>query len=622
VDSRLHLAVDTVLDGCYRIMRVLGSGGFGITYAAEDTNLGTTVAIKEYYPEEFGDRDSVGMSVRAKSERHKSTFEWGRTSFVHEARTLARFQHPSVVRVTRVFEANSTAYMVMDFEEGRSLEAWLKSLGRLPTQEELDRIAAPLLDALEMMHAQDFLHRDIAPDNIIIRGNGTPVLLDFGAARRAVAERSRALTGIIKAGYSPHEQYTTDSRLQGPWSDIYALGATLYRAIVGRPPEEATLRLTDDPMVPAARATTGSYRAGFPAAIDACLVVRPRDRPQSVAALRPLLLGTVPPESVRLAPPPESTRLVPPPAPLARQSSPWRWIAVAGIVLAAAAFIGFEYRSRLEVEAAKREAERKQMADAAAARKRAEEEAAARKRADEEAAAKARVAAEAQRQKEEAERRDAEARAQREAEARRLANAGWLGVKIQNVDQDIAASLGLPEAKGAIVNEVTSPGPALEAGLKTGDVILSVNGNPVSDSRDLARQIAGYAPNTAVELRIMRNRGYHTVSVKLGKFPAELARQDEGKIEMGYLGVTVSSGIGTLKDNLVVREVEGSSDAAQKGIKTGDVILEMSGNAIGSLKDFINAVREAQRLGRKAMLLRVRSGEQVRYVAVQLAAPK
>ena len=115
----------------------------------------------------------------------------------------------------------------MDFEAGEPLEAWLKGLGHQPAQPELDRITAPLLDALEMMHAESFLHRDIAPDNIIIRADATPVLLDFGAARRAVAEMSRTLTGIVKAGYSPHEQYATDSRLQGPWSDIYALGATL-----------------------------------------------------------------------------------------------------------------------------------------------------------------------------------------------------------------------------------------------------------------------------------------------------------------------------------------------------------------------------------------------------------
>jgi serine/threonine protein kinase len=291
VDGRVALPKGILLDSSYRIERVIGSGGFGVTYQAEDVNLATKVAIKEYYPADFGRRDD-SLSVRPTSAKQKPIFEWGRSSFLDEARTLARFRHQSVVHVSRVFEAYSTAYMVMIFEQGSSLETWLEALGRTPTQEELDRIVAPLLDALEMMHAQNFLHRDIAPDNIIIRADGTPVLLDFGAARRAVAEMSRALTGIVKAGYSPQEQYATDPRLQGAWSDFYALGATLYRAVSGRPPDEATLRGIDDRMQPAAKVAIGEYRSGFLTAIDACLRVRGADRPQSVGELRPLLLDT------------------------------------------------------------------------------------------------------------------------------------------------------------------------------------------------------------------------------------------------------------------------------------------------------------------------------------------
>ena len=293
MDGRLTLPPNTILDENYRIERVVGSGGFGITYEAEDINLGTAVAIKEYYPFDFGDRDAT-MSVKPKSDRHRQTFDWGRSNFLQEARTLARFEHASIVRVTRVFEANSTAYMVMRFEQGQSFEAWLTGLGRPPTQEELDRIATPLLEALQMMHAKNFLHRDIAPDNIIVRADGTPVLLDFGAARRAVAEMSRSLTGIVKAGYSPHEQYSSDGRLQGPWSDIYALGGTLYRAVTGRTPEEAMLRIDIDHMPPALQAANGAYRPGFLSTIDACLKVRQAERPQSVAQLRPMLLGSVP----------------------------------------------------------------------------------------------------------------------------------------------------------------------------------------------------------------------------------------------------------------------------------------------------------------------------------------
>ena len=290
MDDRLELPADTVLVGSYRIMRVVGSGGFGITYEAEDTGLGAVVAIKEYYPFDFGDRDPA-MSVGPKSERHKQTFEWGRANFLREARTLARFDHPSIVRVTRVFEANSTAYMVMRFEHGLSLEAWLAALRRPPSQAQMDRLAAPLLEALQIIHAADFLHGDIAPDNILIRADGTPVLLDFGSARRAVAQMSRSVTGIVKAGYSPHEQYSADGRLLGPWSDIYALGGTFYRAVAGHPPEEATLRISDDRSVPAAQTAQASYRPDFLNAIDWSLRLSPRDRPASIAEWRDALLG-------------------------------------------------------------------------------------------------------------------------------------------------------------------------------------------------------------------------------------------------------------------------------------------------------------------------------------------
>ena len=427
MDSRLGLPVNTVLDGSYRIARMVGSGGFGITYEAEDINLGTAVAIKEYYPFDFGDRDAT-MSVKPKSDRHKQTFDWGRSNFLQEARTLARFEHPSVVRVTRVFEANSTAYMVMRFEQGHSFEAWLNGLGRLPTQEELDSIVAPLLDALQMMHAENFLHRDIAPDNIIVRGDGSPVLLDFGAARRAVAEMSRTMTGIVKAGYSPHEQYSSDSRLQGPWSDLYALGGTLYRAVTGNAPEEATLRVDEDHMPPASQvARKSGYRPGFLSAIDACLRVRHSERPRSVAQLRPLMLGrkSQPRPGLRLveafkapgktpplrAPPrapsppaqPSPTRRTAPPA--GRPGAARRWPVVAAAILAVlgGAYGGYEYSRWQPIDAA--DAQRR--AAQAIAAKRAEEErarqdaeakriaeAAAKKKADEE---RARLEAEAKR---------------------------------------------------------------------------------------------------------------------------------------------------------------------------------------------------------------------------------
>jgi serine/threonine protein kinase len=459
MDSRLTLPVNTVLDDSYRIVRVVGSGGFGITYEAEDIKLRMRVALKEYYPLEFGDRDST-LSVKPKSDRHKQTFQWGRSNFLQEARTLARFEHPCIVRVTRVFEANSTAYMVMRFEQGQSLEDWLTGLGRSPTQAELDRIVAPVLDALQLLHGENFLHRDIAPDNIIVRADGTPVLLDFGAARRAVAEMSRMLTGIVKAGYSPHEQYSVDSRLQGPWSDIYALGGTLYRAVTGKTPEEAALRVDKDHMPAAAQAAKGRFRPEFLAAIDACLRVRHSERPRSVAQLRAMLLGEKPqerrePEPVAKARrptsrPPQSPKLsglAPRPQPARR----WPAVAAGLLALLGGAYGGIEYmrwqptapgatrvNSPAPNVAARQQAdlEERHRQDEAAARRQAELDAEQR-RQDEAAAERAELDAERRRQDEAAaaarrqaeldaeQRRPDEAAAQRQAaiEAERQRNA-------------------------------------------------------------------------------------------------------------------------------------------------------------------------------------------------------
>jgi serine/threonine protein kinase len=296
MDYRRTLQPDTVLDGKYRIGHVLGSGGFGITYEAYDIRLAATVAIKEYFPSQFGLRDST-FSVRPRSDGDREMFERLRESFLREARTLNQFDHPAVVRVLNVFESHGTAYMVMKYESGPNLKAWLADLLRLPTQSELDRLTAPLLDALEMMHAAAFLHRDIAPDNIIVRADGTPVLLDFGASRRVMGEMSGTLTGVVKKGYSPQEQYATDGRAQGPWTDIYALGATLYRCISDDTPDEATNRMLDDRMQPAVEVGAGRYRPAFLAAIDAAVILRPSGRPQSIDVWRRMLFDglVVPP---------------------------------------------------------------------------------------------------------------------------------------------------------------------------------------------------------------------------------------------------------------------------------------------------------------------------------------
>jgi serine protease Do len=206
-------------------------------------------------------------------------------------------------------------------------------------------------------------------------------------------------------------------------------------------------------------------------------------------------------------------------------------------------------------------------------------------------------------------------------------NRGWLGVKIQNIDEDTAASLGLGEAKGALINEVTAGGPAADAGLKNGDAVLAVNNNKVADSRDLARQIAGFAPNTKVDVRILRGQKEQTVAVKLGKFPSgkELAKVESGPspeptkaTEMDQLGLSVAPGSGADKDSVTITQVDGTSDAAQKGIKSGDVILEIGGLSVKTPEDVANGVKDATKLGRKAVLMRIKTGDQTRFVAVQL----
>ena len=270
----------------YIIHSILGSGGFGITYLAEHRALGKMFAIKEYFPRDFGFRE--GTTVRAATDG-EGTYRWGLDRFLQEARALARFRHPAIVDVANVFEANGTAYMVLAYEQARDLRVWLSSLGRMPTQEEVDELVMPLLGALELIHDGNLLHRDVSPDNILVRSNGAPVLIDFGSARDAVRGRAQAMSMVVKHGYSPPEQYTSDPGRQGPWTDIYALAATLYYVVSGGRPMDATARFVQEGFVPATQAAKGRFRRSFLEAIDLGMQLRPEHRPQSIAMWRPLL---------------------------------------------------------------------------------------------------------------------------------------------------------------------------------------------------------------------------------------------------------------------------------------------------------------------------------------------
>lgn len=275
----------------YVIREVLGAGGFGITYLAEHEALAKQYAIKEYFPHAFSVRQ--GQSVRPTS-ASDGTYKWGLERFVTEARALAKFKHPAIVDVTSIFEANGTAYIVLGYESGLDMAGWAKKLGRPPSQDELDRILAPLLSALEEIHRHNILHRDISPDNILIREDGRPVLIDFGSAREQIRGRARALSAIVKHGYSPPEQYTSKPELQGPWTDIYALSATLYRSITGKLPPDATERFVRDDLVPITQLARAAYRPSFLEAINRGLKMKGEERPQTVIEWREMLFRAEP----------------------------------------------------------------------------------------------------------------------------------------------------------------------------------------------------------------------------------------------------------------------------------------------------------------------------------------
>lgn len=266
--------------GEYEIEGILGQGAFGITYLARDLMLHRKYAIKEYYPREYAVRDSTLTVKAAGSKEDRDTYSWGLSRFLEEARILARFDDPNIIGVRRFFEDNGTAYLVMDYCEGDSLDVIVKAQGPLQ-RDKLMRLVPPLLSGLSRVHAANFLHRDIKPANIFIRHDGSPVLLDFGAARQEVVSQSKSVTSLATPGYGAVEQYSTHGR-QGPWTDIYGLGATLYRVVTGDKPQDSPGRMLNDELVPASIKAKGRYPDKFLQAIDAAMRVFPEKRPQTI----------------------------------------------------------------------------------------------------------------------------------------------------------------------------------------------------------------------------------------------------------------------------------------------------------------------------------------------------
>jgi len=262
----------------YRIERVLGQGGFGITYLATDINLDAKVAIKEYLPEEIAFRAS-DRSVLPNASQHRDRYRQGLENFLVEARTLASFRHPNIVRVARFFEAHDTAYMVLEYERGRSLKKWWLAQGEHGERRLVERLQ-PLLDGLAVVHAAGYLHRDIKPDNIQVRSeDGRFVLLDFGSAGQTVALADQDAV-VVTPGYAPIEQYGVGE--QGAWTDLYALGATLYWVVAGRKPPDAEARAGGAPLTPAVEVGRGRFAPPLLAAIDWALQMDPAARPRSV----------------------------------------------------------------------------------------------------------------------------------------------------------------------------------------------------------------------------------------------------------------------------------------------------------------------------------------------------
>ena len=459
----------------YELLSVLGHGGFGITYYAKDTTLGREVAVKEYLPTTLALREN-GSTVVPRSTQFAEDFIWGRERFLEEARILATLEGaPAVVRVYDFLEANGTAYMIMGLARGDTLEQRLKRDGKLAPAIAMQMLAR-LLDGLEAVHKTGFLHRDVKPANVILDANNNPTLIDFGASRASMADRTAAMTAIFTPRYAAAEQLTSDK--QGPWTDIYGLSATLYHAITGKPPPSSLERALNDAYEPLAKLSPAGYPPGILQGIDVGLTVRAKDRPQSIAAWRDILSETgeqVSDQTVFERPKPRP-KPKPAPAPVTPPATRQPPAATAGAASAAAglrsasarsfasfraAFAGMnritlyggavaavlvgvaagylifpprpapppvsvEERKAAEAAATQKAEEESRLQAEAAARQEAQAE--ARQKAEAEAAARQKAEAEAARQRAEAETRqkaaDAEAaRQQAEAEAKRKADA-------------------------------------------------------------------------------------------------------------------------------------------------------------------------------------------------------
>ena len=320
------LRAGTVLNGRYIVGRVLGQGGFGITYLAWDTKLEARVAVKEFMPNEIATR--VGTTVSVAVESRTQDFTYGAERFQEEARTLAKFMgQPNIAGVTDYFDENDTSYFVMDYIEGISFKTYIANHGGKISVEETLNVMIPVLRALTAVHAEGFIHRDVTPDNIYITKDGQVKLLDFGSARYSIGDKSKSLDVVLKVGYAPKEQYIRRSR-QGPYTDVYSCAACLYAAITGFLPPESLERLDEDTLVPISQCGIG-----IPEYLDKAilkgLAVQPEDRFQSAAEFLDAI------ESQRVVEVPVSGGAAAAPAPEKKKIKPALIAGLAAVVVVA-----------------------------------------------------------------------------------------------------------------------------------------------------------------------------------------------------------------------------------------------------------------------------------------------
>lgn len=305
--------------GDYTIESLLGHGGFGITYLASDRQLGTRVAIKEYFPQSLAERgDGDDWIIRCRSDIDddaKQTFGWGLKQFLKEARALGQFKHHNIVRVLRFLEANGTAYMVMEYETGQNLARQIMMKGNRLDEPALLRVFVPILNGLQAVHVAGLLHRDIKPDNIYLRADESPMLIDFGSVRPTAQDGEGAQPITLTPAYAAVEQYPGQGQ-EGPWTDIYSIGASMYRCITGTQPIGSFQRYENirtykpDPITPLAEIRPAGYSEFVLNCVDWAMQLYPKDRPQSARDLQDALMGN------RKVKPVAQPKPAPPPPPV------------------------------------------------------------------------------------------------------------------------------------------------------------------------------------------------------------------------------------------------------------------------------------------------------------------